>query len=443
MFDDRAAPLPGLAGQGISARFSNQSQKRPQSPPYVPSNDLFYDERQQQFVGQQPGLASSAGAAARVSAASAHIPVFGLDVGISATAGGPADVRGLQHDTISFAPDGAPAVSGGVLHARGLAPGGGAGGAGSASLHQPDAGATYQTQTAQHRQQQFGVSTRVTSSSGQLTRQQQQEQQAKQATRQPQQQRFGANGAGITISNPPGSAESTPFVPTAVNGQIQKDIVCSQCQSTFGDQGSLARHAARAHRVAGTKGPAICDQCNASLKNEQNLKRHVAVCHTGEQDHICQMCNASFTSRGSLRIHQQTVHNVPTKVGRKQAAAAAAAAAAASSGDLMEAARKKPKPKASSKGPTKSWACDMCTDTFKWKGNLKRHRELRHLHLRPYLCTICNASFGTKSNMRVHLITHDRVAGYGSLANNAGNASNAVGGGRVGGDGDGGVGGGV
>lgn len=170
---------------------------------------------------------------------------------------------------------------------------------------------------------------------------------------------------------------------------VDKCVECDQCGSLFGDAGSLKRHYARAHRPTTGKGPVYCSQCSASLKNEQNLRRHIAVCHSGSQENRCDMCSASFSSRGSLRIHQQTVHSIPqnAKGGRGRRGGRAGGVG---------------KPKAE-----KSYLCDMCTDTFKWKGNLKRHRELRHLQLRPYECPICRASFGTKSNMRVHLITHN------------------------------------
>ncbi len=198
----------------------------------------------------------------------------------------------------------------------------------------------------------------------------------------------------VGLPKSPGTRIAAAPPPLPYGGEtVDKCVECEVCGSLFGDAGSLKRHAARAHRAATGKGPVYCSQCSASLKNEQNLRRHIAVCHSGSQENRCDMCSASFSSRGSLRIHQQTVHSVPSasKNGRK--------ANGRPRGGVT-------KPKAE-----KSFLCDMCTDTFKWKGNLKRHRELRHLQLRPFECHICHASFGTKSNMRVHLITHQNNAG--------------------------------
>lgn len=208
----------------------------------------------------------------------------------------------------------------------------------------------------------------------------------------------------VTQGKVVGAARATAAAMPYGGETVDKCVECDVCGLLFGDAGSLKRHAARAHRPPTGKGPVYCSQCSASLKNEQNLRRHVAVCHSGNQENRCDMCSASFSSRGSLRIHQQTVHSVPGQ-------AKGGAARNGARGGARNRVGGRPRGGGVTKAnkSEKSYLCDMCTDTFKWKGNLKRHRELRHLQLRPFECHVCHANFGTKSNMRVHLITHNNA----------------------------------
>ena len=69
-------------------------------------------------------------------------------------------------------------------------------------------------------------------------------------------------------------------------------------------------------------------------------------------------------------------------------------------------------------GPTtksKQHTC-FCGRVFNKREHLKRHNLLVHQEVRPFTCTICDAHFGTKQNMQVHLTTRkhrQRVAFLG------------------------------
>lgn len=52
----------------------------------------------------------------------------------------------------------------------------------------------------------------------------------------------------------------------------------------------------------------------------------------------------------------------------------------------------------------KRFSCH-CGRPFSKREHLKRHDQLVHRLERPYTCTVCNAHFGTKQNMQVHLTT--------------------------------------
>lgn len=53
----------------------------------------------------------------------------------------------------------------------------------------------------------------------------------------------------------------------------------------------------------------------------------------------------------------------------------------------------------------KPHACPFCDRSFFKVEQLKRHDRLVHLNHRPFVCAICDVSFGTKQNMQVHMST--------------------------------------
>lgn len=170
-------------------------------------------------------------------------------------------------------------------------------------------------------------------------------------------------------------------------------ITCRTCGLRFQSPTTFEQHECRGCLIRKEPKRTIsCDHCQAELKNEQNLKRHVSVVHGVRQPFGCPQCSASFSSRGSLKIHQQSVHGMQDTTSYL-------------AGDTSN--------RRIRNGPTKkiekTYSCPLCPDTFKWKGNLKRHRQLVHEKIKPFTCNICKAKFGTKSNMRVHLITHEKI----------------------------------
>lgn len=176
--------------------------------------------------------------------------------------------------------------------------------------------------------------------------------------------------------------------PAGGSQQMESPILtCRACNLRFMNPTTFRQHECRGFVVSPReyKKPCICTLCNAELKNEQNLKRHIKVVHDSKAQYVCPQCTGSFASRGSLKIHQQTVHR------------------------LFDRSQQNMSPqKSTPKGVTKTYSCPLCPDTFRWKGNLKRHRQLVHEKIKPFTCHICKAKFGTKSNMRVHAIVHER-----------------------------------
>ncbi|KAF0683185.1 Aste57867_24749 [Aphanomyces stellatus] len=52
------------------------------------------------------------------------------------------------------------------------------------------------------------------------------------------------------------------------------------------------------------------------------------------------------------------------------------------------------------------FVCEVCAQTFRFKGNLKRHQMTAHFGLRPFCCPLCPKSFARKADMQVHMRVH-------------------------------------
>lgn len=64
--------------------------------------------------------------------------------------------------------------------------------------------------------------------------------------------------------------------------------------------------------------------------------------------------------------------------------------------------------------------CPSCGRGFYKLEQLKRHDRLVHKNLRPFVCTTCDLSFGTKQNMQVHLTTRKHQQKLESLQRSEG-----------------------
>lgn len=78
----------------------------------------------------------------------------------------------------------------------------------------------------------------------------------------------------------------------------------------------------------------------------------------------------------------------------------------------------------SSTSETKPHVCPSCERSFHKLEQLKRHDRLVHLNLRPFVCTTCDVSFGTKQNMQVHLTTRKHQHRLETLQRSQGSSSN-------------------
>ena len=147
--------------------------------------------------------------------------------------------------------------------------------------------------------------------------------------------------------------QSLPYTLKWINGV--KTFECNVCTKTFGQMGTLNRHA-RTH--TGEK-PYKCKICKKRFTQTTGLKNHLRI-HTGERPFSCQVCGQSFTKFSNLKEHLR-VHT-----------------------------------------GEKPFSCDICKKRFGRNSHLKLHKQKQHTSERPYKCRGCQKKYVNASELRKH-----------------------------------------
>lgn len=137
---------------------------------------------------------------------------------------------------------------------------------------------------------------------------------------------------------------------------------CRCCKKKFTQSGTLNTHIKKSH-------PKEWTDMLASLKKERKVKdrtkdKTVKYIREVEGGVMCDYCGKSFKRKGTLVIHLRTHTN------------------------------------------EKPYACSYCPRRFPQTSSLKDHIRARHTLEKPYFCHMCGKPFSSRTNFRVHLISH-------------------------------------
>lgn len=153
----------------------------------------------------------------------------------------------------------------------------------------------------------------------------------------------------------------------------RQPVKCTLCDETFRRYSNMVQHRDRHHFNKRAKVRDFVCQCGAVFHSRAKLQWHQET-HDGKPK-ACSYCSDKFVHASSLTRHVRRTHNeyfLPDK---------------GKTGALAQ-----------------NVPCPVCKQVY-LRSNLRAHL-LTHSGQRPHSCVVCNKSFTTKWNLKLHRWTH-------------------------------------
>ncbi|KAJ0177610.1 hypothetical protein K1T71_006483 [Dendrolimus kikuchii] len=178
-----------------------------------------------------------------------------------------------------------------------------------------------------------------------------------------------------------------------------KNYKCEVCEKRFITRQKLMEH----HNVHTGRAPIKCTLCDDTFRRYSNMVQHRARHHLQKRakikDYICH-CGAIFHTKAKLRWHKETHEEKPKSClycSDKFVHAASLTRHVRRSHNEYYVAEPL-------RGKVDNVPCPVCKQIY-LRTNLRAHL-LTHSGKRPFLCIICNKSFTSKGNLKLHRWTH-------------------------------------
>ena len=171
-----------------------------------------------------------------------------------------------------------------------------------------------------------------------------------------------------------------------------KILPCDFCDKLFKTKDQLKKHE-RQHTGMNVL---VCQYCGKNLKSRPSLERHERL-HTGERPYHCKHCDKRFVCLAMLQNHEQEhtgYQFVCAQCGGKFKTRLY----------LQEHERIHTGEK-----PEK---CEHCSECFRTKSDLWKHKKLRHSKTKEYKCSICSKAFALRTALNQHQTVHTGERNY-------------------------------
>ncbi|XP_041372515.1 uncharacterized protein LOC121385791 [Gigantopelta aegis] len=151
----------------------------------------------------------------------------------------------------------------------------------------------------------------------------------------------------------------------------REDLNCADCGRGFRYPSQLRDHM-MCH--SGTR-PHICPECGMDFMKEHHLRAHMFT-HSGLRPYTCKECGRSFNQKANLQRHQ-LIHS-----------------------------------------SERAYKCELCDKTFTQPQTLKAHMVV-HADKKPYQCNLCGKEFGRLHNLQGHMHMHTDSKPYACFCGSA------------------------
>nr|CAD7262274.1 unnamed protein product [Timema shepardi] len=168
-----------------------------------------------------------------------------------------------------------------------------------------------------------------------------------------------------------------------VTQSMKTNRKCELCGKVFAKKGSSVHSEVRPYK---------CNVCGRALKRKGDLNKHSKL-HDKEKLLKCKLCDECFTLKSDLNKHTRTTHSEQRQFECKLCGKSC----------RVKSLFVKHTKKHTAERP---FICECCGKGFKWKADLKRHKQYVNCKKRPFKCEFCDMCFRFNvtriEHMRIH-----------------------------------------